>query len=86
MVESRVAKVLRPWLLCISKVIGESLCRLHMSVVAPRPIMRLKAGPAMHPVTAISPNPFAAIDLLANTSPSEFPHDSSVSPSSEEGS
>ena len=57
-----------------------------MSVVAPRPIMRLKAGPAMHPVTAISPNPFAAIDLLANTSPSEFPHDSSVSPSSEEGS
>ena len=63
----------------------DSFYRLHMSVVAPKPIIKLKAGPAMHPVTAISPKPLAAMDLLAKTSPRLLPQDRSVKPSREDG-
>jgi len=40
----------------------------------------LKTGPAMHPVIAISPNPFLVIATLAFMSPRQLPHASSVSP------
>ena len=82
---NRVANVLNPSLLWISKVMPPSFCRLHMRVVAPRPIIRLKAGPAMHPVSAISPKPFLEMDILAKTSPRLLPHESIVRPSRDEG-
>jgi len=58
---------------------------LQTRVVIPRPNIRLKTGPAMQPVKAISPKPFLAMVTLATTSPSELPQESTVRPSSEEG-
>jgi len=55
---------------------------LHLIIVSPRPSNKLKTGPATHPVMAISPKPFFDIAILAKASPIEFPHESTVRPSS----
>ena len=59
--------------------------KLHMSVVAPSPTIKLKAGPAIQPVTAISPNPLLAMDKLAKISPKLLPQESRVRPRRLEG-
>lgn len=45
----------------------------------------LKVGPAMHPVSAISPKPRFEIDMLAIVSPIELPQVSTVRPSKVDG-
>jgi len=52
-----------------------------LKVVRPSPSIKLKIGPAIHPVIAISPNPFFEIAALAMASPTELPHESTVNPS-----
>ena len=84
-VARRVANVLSPSLLWISKVMPPSVFKLHIRVVTPRPIIKLKAGPAMQPVSAISPNPFLAIERQAKQSPRLLPHESTVKPSRDVG-
>jgi hypothetical protein len=54
---------------------------LNRIVVIPRPKSRLKTGPAMQPVNAISPKPFLLIAIDAKVSPTELPHDNTVKPS-----
>lgn len=53
---------------------------LTLIIVKPVPSKRLKTGPAMQPVIAISPNPFLLIAILAKASPIELPHESTVNP------
>lgn len=60
-----------------SGVLGSSNAN---SVPNPRPKRMLKTGPARHPVTAISPNPFFAIATFAFISPRQLPTASNVSP------
>ena len=60
-------------------------CRLQRRVVHPRPSIRLKTGPAMQPVMAISPRPRFASDTLAMKSPREFPHERIVKPRKDGG-
>lgn len=55
-------------------------------IEAPKPIRILNIGPAILPVTAISPNPFLVIATLAVISPRQFPHAKIVSPNSALGS
>ena len=55
---------------------------LHLIVVKPIPNMRLKTGPATHPVIASSPKPFLLIEIEARASPTELPHERRVSPRS----
>ena len=58
-----------------------SLCRLTIAVIRPSPSIRLNTGPAMHPVTAISPKPYLAMVEEQNASPTELPQERIVSPS-----
>ncbi len=53
---------------------------LHRTVVNPNPSSKLKTGPAIHPVKAISPKPFFDIAIEAKASPTELPHESTVRP------
>jgi len=51
----------------------------------PSPINMLNTGPARHPVTAISPNPFLVMATLAFMSPRQLPTAKSVNPKSAYG-
>jgi len=85
--ERIVVKLLTPSLLWISKTIPELslIDRFVTRLVIPRPNMRLKTGPAIHPVIAISPRPALLIEIEAKASPTLLPQDSTVNPSSEDG-
>jgi len=50
-------------------------------VVRPSPSIRLKIGPAIQLVIAISPRPLFEIATVARVSPTELPQESTVNPS-----
>lgn len=59
---------------------GSSIVKRCMVYDTPCPTSMLKIGPAIVPVTAISPKPFFVIATSALISPRQLPHARIVSP------
>lgn len=56
------------------------ITKLTLTQVKPSPNIKLKTGPAIDPVTAISPNPRLLIAIVAKASPTELPQERTVKP------